>query len=211
MRLWLLGASASNLRLLLLGLKLAFAGIIAVGLVWAFDKIDWYMAAASAVALCISILLLPFAVFRSTRRIASRGLQGTSLVFALCTWATAILVASDHWGLPGVLAGLLLGIVGIIPVGILASLLHADWLNAIGLVIAVLMTIGTLAFALWLETKAASEPEISRSPDGSSEFPVVGCETGFADIVDAEFSEVVKVTPTPSNKGRAAARAGTSD
>jgi hypothetical protein len=46
-----------------------------------------------------------------------------------------------------------MGFVGVVPLGILAAIFHADWWNAGNLAIGLILTFSTRIFALYLATK----------------------------------------------------------
>jgi hypothetical protein len=85
------------------------------------------------------------------------GIFGASFIFGLCTWILGFLATYEYLGSTGVFVGLVSGIVGIVPVGILAALFHADWTSAIFLTIGLVLTCGARSFAMWLAIKIGRE------------------------------------------------------
>ena len=61
------------------------------------------------------------------------------------------------WGGVGVFIGLLLGIVGIVPLGIIAALSHTEWVIVAELIYGLVLTYGARAITLWLLTKIKAE------------------------------------------------------
>lgn len=109
---------------------LAFVVLMALyirGLVWV------------AFAVCVFVLL-PCALFRETRKFSVYGLFISSVIFGAATWILGFLVTLQYWGAIGVFVGVIMGIVGIVPLGMLASAFHSDWsaigMLALGLVLA---------------------------------------------------------------------------
>ena len=78
------------------------------------------------------------------------GLYVASFVFGVCVWVYGFMVTYEIWGGVGVLIGLMLGIVGIVPLGIIAALWHSEWVIAAELTYGVVLTYGARAIALWL-------------------------------------------------------------
>jgi hypothetical protein len=73
-----------------------------------------------------------------------------------------------------VIVGLLFAMVGIVPVGILASIFHADWTSAIYLTIGAALTYGARWFALWLAIEVYRAEEDRRELIDPVEAHVVG-------------------------------------
>ena len=111
----------------LLGLLVLLAIAVAVaafvnGIAWISDSIIPYVFYVAQLALLISVfLLLPLGLFRGTRKIACLGLLGGSFIFGACVWIMGFSSTYFYWGGVGVMMGLLLGVVGIVPLGIIAS------------------------------------------------------------------------------------------
>ncbi len=97
---------------------------------------------------CI-IFLLPLSAFRETRIVPAYGLYVASFVFGVCVWVYGFAVTYEIWGGVGVFIGLILGIVGIVPLGIIAALSHAEWVIVAELVYGLALTYGARAIALW--------------------------------------------------------------
>ena len=85
------------------------------------------MAAQVALLLCI-IVFAPLAFCKPGRPIARWGFLASALVFGVAAWILAFLVTYEVWGEVGLLIGLALAGVGIVPVGIVAAFLggHLD-------------------------------------------------------------------------------------
>src|SRR5262249_7135038 len=128
------------------------------GVLWVSEKIVWYVwtAADTAFWVCL-IVLLPLSLFRATRKISCFGFLGASFSFGFCTWILGFLTTYEYWGGLGVFVGLVIGVVGIAPLGILASIFHADWTSAIFLTIGLVLTYGARSFAMWLAIKTDQE------------------------------------------------------
>src|SRR6266516_592455 len=124
------------------------------GILWVSEKIVWYVWTAADIAFWVClVVLLPLALFRVTRKASFFGIFGASFIFGLCTWILGFLTTYFFWGGFGIFVGLVLGIVGIVPVGILASLFHADWTSAIFLTIGLMLTYVARSFSIWLAIK----------------------------------------------------------
>lgn len=143
----------------LLGILALLAVFVAIafffyGFAWVSEKLMWYIFSAVQItfAVCV-VLLLPLSIFRATRKVACFGLYGASFIFGACTWIMGFSSTYFYWGGFGVMIGLILGIVGIVPLGILASLMNTDWYAVAFLVGGLVLTYGARAIALWLADK----------------------------------------------------------
>jgi hypothetical protein len=85
-------------------------------------------------------------------------------IFGLCTWILGVLITYEYWGGIGISIGLVLGVVGIVPLGILASIFHADWTAAIFLTIGLLLTYCARSFAIWLAIMTDRESVLAEPP-----------------------------------------------
>jgi hypothetical protein len=69
----------------------------------------------------VVFLLLPMALFRSTRPAAGTGIFFSSYLFGLTTWFLGATLTFATWGWVGLLIGLFIAGVGVVPIGILAA------------------------------------------------------------------------------------------
>ncbi len=115
------------------------------------EKVLPFLNVATIISLifCV-IVLLPLLIVRATRFIPVWGLFIASYVFGVDVWMYGFLVTFDLWGAGGVFAGLLLGVVGIVPLGIIAAALHALWSTVGELAFGIAITYGARMFAVFL-------------------------------------------------------------
>jgi len=101
-----------------------FAGIVAAS-AQAFFYLTWIW----QTALLLSIFIfLPLAIFRATRMAAAFGLLGVSFAFGACVWIFGLIVTWSYWGLWVAFIGICFIGVGVVPLGIIASAFHSDWI-----------------------------------------------------------------------------------
>jgi hypothetical protein len=142
-----------------------FVGFVAFvrGFAWLSDELMWYVFTAAQLAFAVSLVfLLPLAMLRATRKIACIGLYIASFVFGTCTWILGFSSTYFYWGGFGVIIGLALGVVGLVPVAMLACLGHADWVALSILIGGVVLTYGTRAIALALVAKIGKDEMSAR-------------------------------------------------
>ena len=120
-----------------------------------------------SIALMISVILLaPLSLIPSTRGFAAIGFTIASIVFSVILWVWGMSYTYLAWGLFGVIVGLVFLGVGVVPIAMLAALMHGDW-SSLGLFIfAGLVTISLRVLSNWLAEKVderarrASETDI---------------------------------------------------
>jgi hypothetical protein len=109
-----------------------------------------------AVAVCV-LILLPLSFFRSTRAISASGFFISSFVFGATTWVLGFLVTYDYLGLFWVFVGLVVALVGIVPLGIIGAAIKSDWTAAGILCGGLVMTYGARLAAGLVAAKSDSE------------------------------------------------------
>lgn len=130
------------------------------GAAWVSQKISpWLMPVFFWTLDACVFVLGPTAFFRSTRGFSAVGLMLASYAFGFVVWVWSFLLVLDLWGMFGVVIGLLLAGIGIVPVAVLAALFHADWASLGDLVIMIAATFGVRILAVWLASKADRERE----------------------------------------------------
>jgi len=144
-----------------LAVIVALAALIALfvsGIVFVSQHLVWYVVAGAIAAfwLCV-IVFLPLSLFGRTRAFAVIGVLGAAFLFALATWMLGLLATYQAWGGLGVVIGLVLGIVGIVPLGLIAALFSAQWLILGQLIAGIVLTYAARRFAATLSARAARE------------------------------------------------------
>ncbi len=121
------------------------------GVVLIFPVVN--VVARVTLAACV-LVLAPCAIFRRTRMFSAIGLQAASYVFATTTWLFAFMVLSALWRLPGVIAGVVLGVVGVIPLALIAAISKGLWQPEAELIsLGLMVTIGAYIAATFVAGK----------------------------------------------------------
>ena len=163
-----------NIGSVLLGLAvmagIALLGVILInGIAWVsyhiFDYVIW--ASNALLAVCI-LVFIPLALFRTTRIVSVYGFYISSFIFGLCVWIYGFLITLQFWGVAGIIIGLVLGFVGVVPLGIIAAAVHTEWVIVAELIFGLVLTYGTRLTAFWLAVKVdkAGAEKHSRIIDG---------------------------------------------
>ena len=148
---------------LLLGLAVivALTSLVALfikGGAWASAVILPFVDLFSWFTISITILvLLPLSFFKKTRPSSGFMLMMASYVFGLAAWLKGFLWAYNLWGVVGVLVGVFLFGVGVVPVGALALLLNGMWQPFFGLIATVATMYVCRKYSLYLILKSDNE------------------------------------------------------
>jgi hypothetical protein len=155
-----------NLGFILLGIAF-FGGLLLLsvffieGAVWVTVKLTPVIEWANLVAFVIAVLLILPSFIRSGRGFAAICYIIVSYVFGITLWMYSLIVAYALWGTAGIVIGLLLMGVGVVPVAIVAALLHGEWFAIGNLAFGLVLTFGTRALALFLASKADHERSLA--------------------------------------------------
>jgi hypothetical protein len=144
-----------------------FAGLMLVavlvlkGMEWVFERIFPWILRGEILLLFLCIVSLPFAFFRRTRPFPAITLTISNNVFWLGLWVLGFLIVYDLWGLVGLVIGLLLGGVGVVPLAALAALTKGAWplLETLGLAFLFAMLVSIAA--AWLSATVERDAQYS--------------------------------------------------
>jgi hypothetical protein len=124
------------------------------GAVWASEHllarlitVGWWVLAANV------LIALPLSLFKRLRGAMAVIILYSSFVYGLVAWLTGFIITYSYWGIFGVVFGLLLGGVGVVPLGLLASAFHG-WDGFVPLLVLILLTFGSRVGAVMLMTSA---------------------------------------------------------
>ena len=129
-----------------------------MGGVWLSDRVYPWLVILTAITLFVLVLvLLPLSIFRRTRALAGFGIFLASYVFGLTLWVWSLLTSYAIWGATGIVIGLMLGGIGVVPIAILATLFHGMWSMVGQLLLVTAMTIGTRLLGIWVMMKSEDD------------------------------------------------------
>jgi hypothetical protein len=130
--------------LVCLGLLFIFGGI------WLSAKVMPILAVVSGYTfLACVFVLVPMAVFHTTRAIAGIGLFIASYIFGLSLWMCGLLLSYSLWGFWGAFIGLFVAGIGVVPVAMLATQFSGLWGGLFSLVLLTFATYGTRIMSLY--------------------------------------------------------------
>ncbi len=147
---WTALLAGAAILLALIGL----AALAVSGMVWVSQHLVWYAQAFAFAAfwLC-ALVFLPLSAFTRTRRAALYGFVLAAFVFGACTWMLGLLSTYQSWGGLGVLIGLVLAFIGLVPLGMLAALFAGQWMMLIQLIAGVMLAWAARSMAMWLSAQ----------------------------------------------------------
>lgn len=139
------------IMLAILALPVLFiVGGVAVG-----EKILPWLMLLSILALGLNVvILLPLALIPPTRLWAGLGFFISSYVFGLTGWFMGLLLTWMLWGGMAVVIGLFIMGIGVVPIGMLATLFNGMWAELGLLVLAVILTFGLRIIGMSLTENA---------------------------------------------------------
>ena len=134
--------------------------LLVQGGTWLADKVYPILILLFVLTLAVTILiLLPLAIFRNTRSFAGVGIYITSYVYGLTVWVWSLLLTYTLWGGFGVVIGILLGGVGIVPLSVVACFLKGMFSIAFQVILLAAFAFGVRAFAMFLIASAERQQE----------------------------------------------------
>jgi len=170
------------------------AALLINGMAWVSGYVFWSYLFDVVTVVCI-VLLLPLAPFRKTRIVPAYGLYVASFVFGVCVWMYGFMVTYEFWGGAGVFIGLMLGVVGIVPLGIIAAAWHFEWMIVAELIYGLVLTYGARAIALWLGAKIDRYEMEKRSRLIEGEVIEANPESNEINLGEDELEVVPSVAP----------------
>lgn len=133
-----------------------FVGLI-IGAIFIFtfgakasEVIAPYIWGVAIVLFFVNIITLLWALSPKARGIVSVILYLSSYVYGLAGWIYGFLITLVFWGWFAIIIGLFLAGVGVVPIGMLASIFHGRWDIFLTLLILVIITYGTRMIAISL-------------------------------------------------------------
>ena len=138
----------------LVGMLAIGIGLLTGAATFSIWVLEWTFP-AFAITLLVSVALLaPLALIPPTRGFSAVGFMIASFAFGAILWLWGMAYTYSVWGLFGVIVGLVLLGVGVVPVAMFAALVHGDWGNLGMFVVTAVVTFGSRGLANWLGEKA---------------------------------------------------------
>lgn len=117
-------------------------------------KIQPFLNGLSGVLLIINIVALIIAIAPKARGVSGLIIFTSSYVYGLGAWIFGLAVTLAFWGWLAVFIGLILGGIGVVPIGMLASILNGNWGIFWSLFMSIILTYGTRIIGTLLVSSA---------------------------------------------------------
>jgi hypothetical protein len=98
----------------------------------------------------LDLLILPLAIFKRIRPIVGGVVLASSYVFGIVLWLFSAMVTYAFWGSLGLVIGLFLMGIGVVPTALLAALLNSSWILVMSIIGECLCIWGTRALGVFL-------------------------------------------------------------
>lgn len=124
------------------------------GSVWISTIVlPWLFLITSFGVVIAFVILLPLSLISWSRKFGATALFIMSYLFGATLWFWGFLLTYAIWGWFGLIIGLVIAGVGVVPVALVASVLHGMWSTAVQLIILAILTFAFRAFGLYLLEK----------------------------------------------------------
>ena len=110
----------------------------------------WLIRISGIAFLICLIILAPLALIRKTREFSGAGFYIASYIFSANLWVWAFLLTYEIWGVTGLIIGLMIAGVGVVPIAMLASLFNGEWSIFAQLILLLILTFGLRTLGLHL-------------------------------------------------------------
>ncbi len=148
------GALGVIIFLLILLLPVVFIIVYIEGMAWIGLKFMPFLVTATTIFTLISLLIfIPLLFFKETRALSGSALFFVSWIFGATLWLFSFLVTYMLWDFLGVLIGLFIFGIGVIPVALVASLFNGEWMMIANIVYMIILTFGTRFLGLYIAYK----------------------------------------------------------
>lgn len=114
------------------------------------------------------LVLVPLSFFRKTRSVPAVGFYIASYVFGLSIWLYGFVVTDVLWGPGALFVGLVLGLIGVVPIAMLACLFKSEWHVLAELAFGLVMTFGTRSLGIYLVSKVDRDAALRRQAETRS-------------------------------------------
>ncbi len=128
-------------------------GLFFAGAAWfSGHLLPLFSEASLASGTILFLILLPLSILKKARPFTAVIILVVSFIFGITLWMEGLFVTLSTWGTLAVVIGLLIGGIGVVPVGMLAAVFHGLWGAFFELLILVILTYSSRIFSQWAAT-----------------------------------------------------------
>jgi hypothetical protein len=146
---------------------LTLVGWLWKGVPWLSEHVLPWAFLASGIAIFIFVPIgLALCIFRRSRSVGAAGLFVSSYIAGFTLWLWAFITARTLAGMIWLIIGLGFAGLGVVPIAIIAALIHGEISISVQLIILAVIVYGTRVLSIWLAAKAEDSRPLT-SPDES--------------------------------------------
>jgi hypothetical protein len=98
------------------------------------------------------LILLPLGFFKTTRTFSATGFAISAMIMGITVWLFSVLTVYQLWGFGGLIAGIILGIVGIVPLALIAAGMNHMWVAVGSIAMGIALYFGLYVFGIYLRS-----------------------------------------------------------
>jgi len=130
---------------------ISLVAVFFVGVGWLSDHLfSWFSKASLVAGTILFLVLLPLSIAKKARAFTSIIILLISFIFGITLWMEGLLVTLSTWGAFAAVIGVLMGGIGVVPIGMLAALFHGLWAALFELLFLTVLTFGSRILSQWL-------------------------------------------------------------
>ena len=147
-----IGGMAISVGMLLLGFLIPAILIIGVARfsAWVMPWLSYVMWGVWTINF---FLFLPLVLIKKTRQLSALVIWFSSYIYGATLWLWALLLTYTLFGMFWVIVGLFIAGIGVVPIAIIGTLVHAEWILFIELLILLSLTYGSRVFGKYVLEK----------------------------------------------------------
>ncbi len=120
-------------------------------------KADPILSWISLAILVINLITIPLVIFKRTRAWYGLELFFSSMIYGLSLWVYGFLVTYILWGIGAVVVGIFILGIGVVPFGLIASVIHHEWSYFWNLILMLVLTFASRGIGSVLVDRAESD------------------------------------------------------
>jgi len=124
------------------------------GALWISEKIlPILLNLTGGISVLCFFVFLPMTILKKTRKWGGTALAFSSLLFGATLWIYSALIAYILWGSIGLLFGLFIFGIGVVPISLLAALVNNEMMIVGSIIYILILTLVTRSLGLWIMSK----------------------------------------------------------
>jgi len=128
------------------------------GAAWVSAKfLSWFAFLSVITLVLVVFIVLPLAIPKETREIASMALRIASHIWGITLWMEGLLYTLRLWGPTAVFIGLFVLGIGVVPMGMVATIIKGKWLHFGELLFLAILTLGSRIVDTYLSETVRGE------------------------------------------------------